>query len=180
MAAAAAARQALMSLPQAHIDPLSDELCVMLPAQTWEMAAQIALREGFDTCEFITAADMGEHLRIVVMLADAAAEKVMFATTLVADGALEIPSLSQLLPGATWHERETAEMFGVVFTGHPDPRPLLLHDCPAVTPLRKHVALTARTGTPWPGAAEPPEAQPGRRPRRQQLPPGVRPDWVAP
>jgi NADH-quinone oxidoreductase subunit C len=27
---------------------------------------------------------------------------------------------------ADWLERETAEMFGVTFTGHPDPRPLLM------------------------------------------------------
>ena len=28
--------------------------------------------------------------------------------------------------GANWHERETAEMFNVVFEGHPKPEPLLL------------------------------------------------------
>ena len=28
--------------------------------------------------------------------------------------------------GALWHEREAHEMFGIVFQGHPDLRPLLL------------------------------------------------------
>jgi Ni,Fe-hydrogenase III large subunit/Ni,Fe-hydrogenase III component G len=51
----------------------------------------------------------------------------------------EVPSLSALIPAASWHEREAQDLFGVVFVGHPDPRPLVVHDgWPAgVYPLRK-------------------------------------------
>jgi NADH-quinone oxidoreductase subunit C len=39
-----------------------------------------------------------------------------------------IPSVSHLWETANWHERETQELFGIVFDGHPDPRPLLTEE----------------------------------------------------
>ncbi len=51
----------------------------------------------------------------------------------------ELPSISAEVPAASWHEREAHDLFGVVFAGHPDPRPLVVHDgWPAgLHPLRK-------------------------------------------
>lgn len=40
----------------------------------------------------------------------------------------EIPTISDIFQGADWHERETRDFFGVVFAGHPDLEPLLLHE----------------------------------------------------
>jgi NADH-quinone oxidoreductase subunit C len=37
-----------------------------------------------------------------------------------------MPTISDIFDGANWHERETRDMFGVVFTGHPYLEPLLL------------------------------------------------------
>jgi len=48
-----------------------------------------------------------------------------------------IDSVVSLWPTADWHERETAEMFGITFTGHPDPRKLLLPEEWTCHPLRK-------------------------------------------
>jgi NADH-quinone oxidoreductase subunit C len=62
-----------------------------------------------------------------------------------------LDSVTGVLPAASWHEREIAEMFGVEVRGHPDPRPLLLHVTIAGPPLRKDVTLVAREETPWPG-----------------------------
>ncbi|HYM16245.1 MAG TPA: NADH-quinone oxidoreductase subunit C [Dehalococcoidia bacterium] len=39
-----------------------------------------------------------------------------------------VPSVAALYPGADWHERETRDMFGIVFDGHPNLVPLLLPD----------------------------------------------------
>lgn len=51
----------------------------------------------------------------------------------------ELPSISAEVPAASWHEREAHDLFGVAFAGHPDPRPLVVHDgWPAgLHPLRK-------------------------------------------
>ena len=48
-----------------------------------------------------------------------------------------IPAMTQVWRGANWLERETAEMFGIVFDGHPDPRNLLLDDDVHIHPLLK-------------------------------------------
>ena len=47
----------------------------------------------------------------------------------------EAPSLADLIPGADWHERETADFLGVAFVGHPNPQPLLLPEDSAIHPL---------------------------------------------
>ena len=39
-----------------------------------------------------------------------------------------VPSVVHLFPAADWHERETRDMFGIVFEGHPNLVPLLLPD----------------------------------------------------
>jgi NADH-quinone oxidoreductase subunit C len=38
----------------------------------------------------------------------------------------EVPSVVDLFPGAEFHEREVYDFFGVVFTGHPDLRRILM------------------------------------------------------
>ena len=45
-----------------------------------------------------------------------------------ADGPLNYPSLTPLIPAAVWYEREIQDMFGLIPDGHPDPRPLVLHE----------------------------------------------------
>lgn len=49
----------------------------------------------------------------------------------------ELPTVSGIYPGADWHERETHDFFGVIFTGHPDLTPLLLPEDAGFHPLRK-------------------------------------------
>jgi NADH-quinone oxidoreductase subunit C len=57
------------------------------------------------------------------------------------DGSASIDSVVGIWPTADWHERETAEMFGITFKGHPDPRKLLLPEGWTVHPLRKDFPL---------------------------------------
>ncbi len=64
------------------------------------------------------------------------------------------PTLSEIYPGANWHEREAAELFGIVFDGHPHLVKLLLPEQFEGHPLRKDFALMTREAKPWPGAAE--------------------------
>jgi NADH-quinone oxidoreductase subunit C len=49
----------------------------------------------------------------------------------------EIPTIAEVFPGATWHERETHDFFGIRFQGHPNLTPLLLPEDATYHPLRK-------------------------------------------
>jgi NADH-quinone oxidoreductase subunit C len=49
----------------------------------------------------------------------------------------EISSISEVFPGANWHERETHDFFGINFRGHPDLSPFLLPEDATYHPLRK-------------------------------------------
>jgi NADH-quinone oxidoreductase subunit C len=64
------------------------------------------------------------------------------------------PTVSDLFPTSNWHERETAEMFGITFEGHPQPVKLLLSEPFEGHPLRKDFPLMSREAKPWPGAVE--------------------------
>jgi len=49
----------------------------------------------------------------------------------------QVPTISQIFPGANWHERETHDFFGIRFLGHTNLTPFLLPDDATYHPLRK-------------------------------------------
>jgi NADH-quinone oxidoreductase subunit C len=53
-----------------------------------------------------------------------------------------VPSIIEVFPGAHWFERETYDLYGIVFTGHPDMRRLLTDYGFEGHPLRKDFPLT--------------------------------------
>ncbi len=50
-----------------------------------------------------------------------------------------VASVTPIWPGANWPERETYDMFGIIFDGHPDLRRILLPEDWHEFPLRKDV-----------------------------------------
>lgn len=179
--------------------------------QEWHGAVRAARDEGYAFFDWLSAVDEtdagpgevgaeataaapvpGPGLDVVCHLIDvrgagggAGVRRVLLLTRVPEGRALA--SVTDLFAGAAWHERETAEMFGVGFEGFDDGtgmglRPLLLPDGFEGTPLRKSFVLAARASKPWPGAKEPGEgggARAKRSPsRRRLLPPGVPdPSW---
>jgi NADH-quinone oxidoreductase subunit C len=59
-----------------------------------------------------------------------------------ADETTQVPSIIGIFPGADWFERETYDLYGVIFTGHPDMRRILTDYGFDGHPLRKDFPLT--------------------------------------
>jgi len=81
----------------------------------------------------------------------------------VPDDTLTVESWVTNYAGADWHERETWEMFGIEFAGHPGLRHLYLPMEFEGHPLRKDYPLLARVVKPWPGIVDV-EPMPGEAP----------------
>jgi NAD(P)H-quinone oxidoreductase subunit J len=68
---------------------------------------------------------------------EASLEEVRLKVFLARDGDLTIPSLYGLFRGADWQERETFDMYGIRYAGHPHPKRLLMPEDWIGYPLRK-------------------------------------------
>ncbi len=147
----------------------------VVEARDWLAEWNQAHGDGLTYFDFLTAVDRGDTIEVVAHAVNPeSVERLLACARLPADRA-HIDSLSGLYPGATWHERETAEMFGVHFVGLLDARPLLLRSSLGAPPMRKSTVLAARVALEWPGISEPG----GSPARRRQRPAGVPDEWLA-
>lgn len=69
----------------------------------------------------------------------------------VAEGSAEIESVTCLWNSADWLERETYDLFGIVFANHPDLRRILMTDDWVGHPLRKDYPLQGPGREPYKG-----------------------------
>ena len=169
------------------------QVTVAVPAEKWHDAA-VAVRDDPElACSFFDwlsayddpdafPADDGTAtggLAVVLHVWSVARRHHLRLRTSVPREGGRLDTVTDVWAGAAWHERETFEMFGIVFDGHANLVPLLLPDGFEGHPLRKDFVLASRVAKPWPGAKEPGEsdhdlsaerAAPGRR---RMLPPGV-------
>ena len=65
------------------------------------------------------------------------------------DEATQVPSITGVFPGADWFEREAFDLYGVLFSGHPDMRRLLTDYGFEGHPLRKDFPLTGFVEVRW-------------------------------
>jgi len=59
----------------------------------------------------------------------------------------KVPTMAGVYGTANWHERETFDMFGIIFEGHPDLRRVYMPDDFEHYPLRKDFPLMGIPGS---------------------------------
>jgi NADH-quinone oxidoreductase subunit C len=107
-------------------------------------AAQIADQFGFGM-DMVSGVDWmaAGQMEVVYDFFHPASVLHLVVRTRVPRDKAELPTIQSVFPGANWHERETHEMFGIKFVGHPDLTPLLLPEDADYHPLRKDFAGAA-------------------------------------
>jgi NADH:ubiquinone oxidoreductase subunit C len=137
---------------------------VHLAQEHWVEAARRCRDEallGYDLFDNLFGVDAREEGFdvVTVLYSTSTGNRIVLRTR--CDGGRDAPtcpSLTELYRGADWMERETWDMFGIEFTGHPSLEPrLLTAENFEGWPLRKDFHLTSRVVKPWPGVKEPAE-----------------------
>jgi NADH-quinone oxidoreductase subunit C len=123
-------------------------LVVTVPADRYlELARSARDTLGCRFFAFSTAVDLkDEGLEVAARVENLAAPFAITMKARLGPGVSACPSLVSLYRGANWMERETYDMFGIVFDGHPDLRRILLPDDWQGFPLLKSYDVD----TPYP------------------------------
>ncbi len=144
---------------------------VTLPAQRLTDAARMLHDDlGFELLTCVSGVDMVDHQEAIYHFRSYADNWLLQVRVQVPNERPEIPSLVGLYPSANWLEREVYDLSGIVFTGHPDLRRILLDDDFEGYPLRKgfHPSpVTVHRSCHHPGG------RPTRRLRRAHPQPGA-------
>jgi len=104
-----------------------------------EIARYARDEEKFDFLADLTAVDWPKREKrfdVVLNLYSFAKNERVRLKVRAADGE-EVPSMVEVWPTANWLEREVFDMFGIVFSGHPNLKRILLPDGWQGYPLRK-------------------------------------------
>ena len=83
---------------------------------------------GFDMLSCISGVDMLDHLETVYHLRSLTRRQLLQIKVRLDHEKPEVDSVVSVWPTANWLERETYDMFGIKFAGHPDLRRMLLDD----------------------------------------------------
>ncbi len=139
-AASRALGEALSGIPGASIAVKGDLLIVEVPRERLVDAARVARDNPATRCDFISVVagvDTGEKLGTVTIVHGVRSGVWVLLRTWCSEADPHLPTLVGVWPGADWLERETYDMFGIIFDGHPDLRRVFLEESFPGHPLRK-------------------------------------------
>ncbi len=107
------------------------EVTITVPRESIVEACRfLKTKHGFDMLADLNGADRGpeEEPRFEVLyhLFSTKHFNRLRLKVLLSEDAPNVPTVSTVWKTANWHERETFDMFGVIFDGHPDLRRILL------------------------------------------------------
>jgi NADH-quinone oxidoreductase subunit C len=138
----AAARDALTKSlgDRARVSMLHDMVVVDVDAARLIEVATVVRDDPATRCDLYSVnagVDTGTELRSVTFVRGIETHVFVMLRTPCDSGEPHVPSLTSVWSGANWCERETYDMFGIVFDGHPDLRRIFLEESFPGHPLRK-------------------------------------------
>ena len=83
---------------------------------------------GFDLLSCVSGVDMLDHLETVYHMRSTTRGQLLQVKVKIEREKPEVDSVVSVWPTANWLERETYDMYGIHFSGHPDLRRMLLDD----------------------------------------------------
>ncbi len=92
---------------------------------------------GYQTLNFVAGVDRVTHLESVYHVYSWKTNTWLQLSVEVPLDPAEVDTVTDVWPAADWHERESWDMVGIVYVGHPDLRRILLKDDFIGHPLRK-------------------------------------------
>ena len=129
----------------------------IVPARYRELITTLRDDDDYacDYLDFVSAVDLQEAgLDVVAQLFSTSRHHQVRVKVRCDREEPRCPSIHDLYPGANWHERETWELFGIDFEGHPQLVRLVLPEEFEGHPGRKDFQLMSRVAKPWPGAEQ--------------------------
>ncbi|MDP4237700.1 MAG: NADH-quinone oxidoreductase subunit C, partial [Bacteroidota bacterium] len=110
------------------------------------------LKEQFGFTHFIDAFGVDRNERkmrfeMIYNLRNPATKERIFLKTRCDERDPHIPSVVSIWSAANWLERETFDMYGIIFDGHPDLRRMYMPDDFEYNPLRKDFPLMGVEGS---------------------------------
>lgn len=103
---------------------------------------------GFDLLACISGVDMLDHLETVYHVRSITRQQLLQLKVRIDHEKPEVDSVVSVWPTANWLERETYDMYGIRFAGHPDLRRMLLDDEFEGYPLLKSFHQVPQTVKP--------------------------------
>ncbi|MEY3805814.1 MAG: NADH-quinone oxidoreductase subunit [Actinomycetota bacterium] len=123
---------------------------IFVAAEQYLAVMKALLADGFDVCVDVTGVDYLTHpartlpqgisperFEVVVNLLSLQNRERIRVRVQIPESNPVLPSLFDLHPGTEAHERETFDMFGITFDGHPDMTRILMPEDWDGHPLRK-------------------------------------------
>ena len=127
---------AALTVPEAALTP---ELVNVTPAVLRDLCAFCTSDEALDfqVLSCLSGVDYPDRIDVVYHLISYRRKHELVLKVSLDRAHPQVPTVADIWRTADWHERECAELLGVTFEGHPDPRHLLLPDDWVGHPLRK-------------------------------------------
>ena len=106
---------------------------------------------GFDYLTCLSGIDRGKEnprFEVSYLISSLTSKEMIQLKVRVNDGE-PVPSVCDIWRTADWHEREAFDLLGIVFSGHPNLKRILLPEGWTGHPLRKDYVIADADKEPW-------------------------------